>query len=334
MTTVTQRQSRIEPSIKSNQSPAPREEQKAQPKKTAPPPLNFGELLKIAAQKQHEPVHVVTEEKKDIERPLTSKEKKEIQEREARELRKKQLAMVQKNATISCSKPQNRPINSIGNGKNPTPGRIPKLQSSTVTNVKNVTNGVKLKSENPDRTKVSSYSKGKYNNSLPNRSEQSALSSNRNDTKSSTNSSSLSIGKKFSESRVGERQTYPIKNSNSSKITISSDKNSIDLKHKSSLSGANSNRTQANGKPLKPSISDIKPRQFPPADVKSKKIVSSTNIKSRPFPPNDVKPRQFPPADIKTRQFPPTDIKTRQFPPPDVRKSNIKKRPIKSKNLI
>ncbi|XP_064091728.1 protein SPT2 homolog [Macrobrachium nipponense] len=75
-----------------------KEKKKKKPKPAAPPPMSFVELMQMAKQKQSAPVQKLTvdniikekekEKKKEIDRPLTAKEKEELEDERRRKLRR------------------------------------------------------------------------------------------------------------------------------------------------------------------------------------------------------------------------------------------------------
>lgn len=75
-----------------------REKKKKKPKPAAPPPMSFVELMQMAKQKQSTPVQKLTadniikekekDKKKEIDRPLTAKEKEELEDERRRKLKR------------------------------------------------------------------------------------------------------------------------------------------------------------------------------------------------------------------------------------------------------
>jgi protein SPT2 len=79
--------------------------EKSKPKIKPAPVVNFEELLKIAAQKQHEDILVEVPTKKSDERPLTMKEKKELEEIEAaRKAKLNKISKIQKIPKLNALK--------------------------------------------------------------------------------------------------------------------------------------------------------------------------------------------------------------------------------------
>lgn len=100
---------------------------KAKPKLKAAPPVDFHALLKLAEKKQHEEIMIDVPSKKEPERLLTSKEKKEMEEIEA--ARKAKL----KPPTSTAAIPKIQKI-----------GAIPKLNESSKNDKNNNSNTDKL----------------------------------------------------------------------------------------------------------------------------------------------------------------------------------------------
>ncbi|KXJ79252.1 hypothetical protein RP20_CCG001767 [Aedes albopictus] len=274
-----------------------------------PAPPDFATLLKLAEQKQMEPVKVevpVIEKKKEPERLMTKKEKKEYEERQAYLEQKKirdrirndprlsekerQIKLAQYDAMKAGKIPPaaastNKPGSTSTNVMAPN-GRIPKLNSSS-------TGSEKPSAAPPKPTSASSSSR--------------PPSSSRPDEKRSSlqkpsPSTTAVPGKSKLESALTASKKPP-----TSSTAQSSSRDSSSIRKPSVPSSQ-----QQNGSPK---ISK------PPQAAVSAKPTSSSSVA------NGQKTRPFPPADVpqKTRQFPPSDVqKTRQFPPPDV----VRKRPL------
>ncbi|XP_062538715.1 protein SPT2 homolog isoform X2 [Armigeres subalbatus] len=285
-----------------------------------PAPPDFATLLKLAEQKQLEPVKVeapVVEKKKEPERLMTKKEKKEYEERQAYLEQKKIRDRIRNDARLSEKERQIKlaQYDAIKAGKVPPTaganksgasstnvmapnGRIPKLNSSGSDRPASSTTSLK-----PSSTTVSS--------------------------KPSTSSSSSS---KPSSSRPDDRRASLQKPSLDSVAAKSKLEAALTASKRSPTSQSSFKDSSNIRKPTPSSQQNgsakISSASKPPQS--SKPATSSTNNgqKTRPFPPADVpqKTRQFPPPDVqKPRQFPPADVqKTRQFPPPDV----TRKRPL------
>lgn len=102
--------------------------QKMKNKRPPPPTMDFQKLLKLAAEKQHEPIQVDVPQKKtkEPERLLTSKEKRELEQKkkELEERERRRSGLMNKTSQSNGeqrSKPSDAP---------PTNGRIPKLNGS------------------------------------------------------------------------------------------------------------------------------------------------------------------------------------------------------------
>lgn len=281
-----------------------------------PAPPDFATLLKLAEQKQMEPVKVevpVVEKKKEPERLMTKKEKKEYEERQAyleqKRIRdrirndprlsekERQIKLAQYDAIKAGKVPPSAGANKSGptstNVMTPN-GRIPKLNSS-------------------------------------------AGSSEKPSTAPPKPTSSSSSSKPSSSSRPDEKRTFPQKTSAEAASAKSKLEAALTASRKppSSAQSSSASREPSSIKKPVPSsqqngAAKISSTAKPSPQSSAKPTPSSTanGQKTRPFPPADVpqKTRQFPPPDVqKTRQFPPPDVqKTRQFPPPDV----MRKRPL------
>lgn len=269
------------------------QKRKTRLKKAPPPVLNFQNLLKLAEQKQHEPLEIEVQTKvKEPERLLTSKEKREIEERKA------YLAEKERRRIMNASGKQadGRGTNEIGNTvtKMAPNGRIPKLNAS--------------------ETKPST-------NRMPSDMRKSSSTNN-----STVPKSSLAKAKSEQNSnmRAPSGSTIPGKYGSSS----NSDILRSTLTKSSTISPSKGNRRPES----KPLPKDTTVRACPPKDIqrstkdlKSKSMIPSKEMKVREFPPRDVvKTREFPPRDaVKAREFPPKGIqrngdglKRKPMPPP------------------
>lgn len=269
------------------------QKRKARLKKAPPPMLDFKDLLKLAEQKQHEPLEIEVPTKvKEPERLLTSKEKREIEEKRAYLAEKERRRNMPPGAKTDGRGPSEsgKTVNKMAPN-----GRIPKLNA---TEAKPSASRVP-----PDTRKPSSTN----NSAVP--PPKSSLAKPKTDNNASMRPPTSSIVPSKSGSST---------NSNILRSTLTKP---------SSTSQSNGHR-KPDAKPLP---KDVKPRELPPKDIqrstkdlKPKSAMPSKEVKTREFPPRDVvKTREFPPRDVvKTREFPPRDVtKTREFPPRDIAKS-------------
>lgn len=248
---------------------------KPQPKKKPlPPPMGFADLLKLAQKKQHEPIIIPVKPKVEKERLMTKRQMQEhMREKERREQREKNLETNKKpsitNTPNKTTKTESIKVPKI-NEKSPSVNSISNKSSSKVaapTISKNITNKpiIKHTTEKPDSNKDSSK------NEL------------------------LEERKKLEAER---KQLMEMRRA------IEEEKRKL---------AQNRNRQ-----------GDIKARVKP----SNNKVIAKAKTVDSQIPSKDIKPRQFPPADLKLRSLPATN-KSKQFPPADVRltkhKQNVKK---------
>ncbi|EDS43992.1 latent nuclear antigen [Culex quinquefasciatus] len=264
-----------------------------------PPPPDFATLLKLAEQKQMEPVKLETpldtleKKKKEPERLMTKKEKKEYEERmaylEEKKIRdrirndpklsekEKQIKLARYDAMKSGKAPPAPSATSTGAAKPVNVmapnGRIPKLNSGTDKPAATVTSTSKPALKPP--TSASSSKPEERRPSAPSKPVDPARSK-----------LEAALTSKKPTSSTPSKPT-PTPSSSAAKKPISS---------------------ATSGKPSTSSSSSAK--VAPPA--------SNGQPKSRPFPPADVQ---------RTRQFPPPDVqRKRPGPPPSSSSSQFKKR--------
>ena len=260
------------------------EKKKEVPKKPkrppGPPPMDFASLLKIAEEKQHQPIEVQTAAKKkeEFERPMTKKERMELEERNKYLEEKKKRDMIRNNPELLAKAKAMAAAKNDSAQKMVPGGRIPKMNgsSSTVTSEKLV-------------------QKSKENGRIPS-SDAGPSTSKKNE-------------EKTSKSKLETALTAPKKPS----MAASSSK--LPPSNKPSTSKPSSSNSSAQ-KPIK-DLKEVKPRPPNPSTEvqKARPKNSSSDIqKSRQFPPPDIqKTRQFPPPDVqKTRQFPPPDMMSKK----------------------
>ncbi|KAJ6639797.1 Protein SPT2 like [Pseudolycoriella hygida] len=320
-----------------------REEQKAKLKNRPPPPpaLSFNQLLKLAEQKQHEPIEIKVETKpKEAERLLTMKEKREQEERQ----RHRQRFFAEKDKR-NQNRPEPERNDSKGSSQNGSPseprkmepnGRIPKIGSKPTPIPQKSTQDRQLNgdSKHPsEKRKISSQ---------PSKDDRDRKTEYRKPNPVPSLSSSQSRPGTSKPLPKAPRSEEKIATSNPQKTTTTSREfpskdagKPLAVTKDSKSNDGPRDRPQIDAKKTATSqnSNNIKTREFPPADVKTKKVPLA-DVKTRQFLPADVKTRQFPPADLKTRQFPPADVRTRQFPPADVRRPVSIKKPRKRHLVI
>ncbi|KAF2901726.1 hypothetical protein ILUMI_04454 [Ignelater luminosus] len=331
---------------------------KNKPKLSAPPVMNFTDLLKLAEQKQFQPIMVEVKPKEEEGPLMTKKQKKEFE-------RVQQWKESKKNRELGKPNPEK------------TENRIPKVSSAQ-------TNGHKIKpsgdnSQLPSKPSIpiKSANIDKLSNNLPkslpsaqnvksrdkevvhrNSSQvqkgslKSEISSSKLDSSKQKPPPSLpsSMPKKKPENNmIPNKKPQPIKeverksvsskplgnsysqSSTSKPITKS---NGNITNHKKDITINNGSRELQRSKvpnmkekempskniqPTKKApLNDFKPKQLPQKDLKPKQL-PPPNLKPKQLPPPDLKPKQFSPPDLKPKQFPPPDLKPKQFPPADLK---------------
>uniref|UniRef100_T1PIQ5 Protein SPT2 homolog n=1 Tax=Musca domestica TaxID=7370 RepID=T1PIQ5_MUSDO len=269
--------------------------------KRPPPPMDFQALLKLAEQKQHQPVEVpiVVPKKKEPERLLTSREKREMEERErakkAREQRERERNEDPKKSSNKSSSSASSSANSVQRME--PNGRIPKLSQAGSSNS---SGSSKVSSSNADRKPIpQDLKKSSSSSSLTNSSKHTSSSSNATSSKSSTHTSSSSSSSSLSsstKSKPSASSNQASKSSSSGSSSINNNKTNSSVNNKASSVGQKANGAVTSKNPY---------------GSVSKQPYSGP---AREFPPRD-------PKVTKTREFPPPDVqRTRQFPPPDVRR--------------
>lgn len=235
--------------------------QKMKFKRPPPPVMDFQKLLKLAEEKQHEPIQVEVQQKpKEPERLLTSKEKKEMEMRKAeleeRERRRKGLPSKAQIET-ETRKPETGLVN----------GRIPKLNSSSNSQPSKPT-----KSMPPP-------SQSSKSNGTPFKEPIRPISG--------SSSSKMQSKPAPSSKHIATKSSHVPQQTNG--------KRPIDMKARSQAHDSNTQKsiTKPSSVLKQPKTIDsknVKPREFPPRDV----------VKPREFPPRDlVRSREFPPRDVQ-----------------------------------
>ncbi|XP_071452746.1 protein SPT2 homolog [Hetaerina americana] len=117
------------------EKPEPEIKKKKRP--VAPPPMNFSDLLKVAAQKQFEPIKVEKKEvKEEDERPMTKKQKEEYLREKQYRMKKEEMARMAANKGKEKPHQSNSPqqvqeeARSSPVAKSPSVPRIPKLNGA------------------------------------------------------------------------------------------------------------------------------------------------------------------------------------------------------------
>lgn len=240
--------------------------QKMRNKRPPPPVMDFQKLLKLAEEKQHQPIQVeVPQKQKEPERLLTSKEKKEL------EIRKAELEERERRRHGLPSKSQTNGDNRKTESSL-TNGRIPKLNGSNPSSSK-----VQPSSSSSSQSAVDSRRASNPTFKVPARPAPS-MSSNKTPQKSQPSSN-------------GSIKPIAPKTTN---VPQSNGKRPVDLKSKSQPHDTQRSLPKPNSvsKPLSKPIDskNVKPREFPPRDL----------AKPREFPPRDlIKSREFPPRDVQ-----------------------------------
>jgi len=231
-------------------------------RKSLPPPMGFADLLKLAAVKQHEPVVIEVKPKIDNERPMTKRQKMEyIQEKERKEQREKKDLEANKKTSIVSNKPDKTQLN-----------KIPKASEKSV-----ISNSTSNKSISKVTTTISKQITDKSNDKH---------NIEKSNSKRSPKNELLEERKKLEAER---KQLEEIRRSlEEEKRKLAQSKNKMEnMKSQPSnkLSPTKSINKQVSSK-------DIKPRQFPPSDIK----LPLANTKSKQFPPSYVGPLKSKPV--------------------------------------
>ncbi|XP_011636227.1 protein SPT2 homolog [Pogonomyrmex barbatus] len=229
-------------------------------KKPMPPPMGFAELLKLAEKKQHEPVVMEVKPKVENERPMTKRQKIEyIQEKERREQReKKDLEAKKTSITGASSKSDKAQLN-----------KIPRTSEKLV-----VSNPM------PNKNTV------KISTTIPKRIIDKSDDKHVEKANSSRNSSKNELLEERKKLEAERKQLEEMRRAiEEEKRKLAQSKNNLeDIKSQSS-----NKLNVIKSKPVDKQISakDIKPRQFPPLDVKLQSSLANN------------KPKQFPSPDVR-----------------------------------
>ncbi|GAB1861601.1 Protein SPT2 homolog [Camponotus japonicus] len=248
-------------------------DEKPKPKrKSLPSPMGFAELLKLAEKKQHEPVMIEVKPKVDEERPMTKRQKMEyIHERERKEQRgKKDLDTDKKISTTKKDLDTDKKISTTTlNKSNKTQlNKIPKTSEKSP-----ILNSILNKNSSKTATIISKK--------IIDKSNEKQNTEKYNSSKISSKNELLEERKKLeAEKRQLEEMRRAIEEEKR-KLEQSKNKQEDIKSHSSSKE-----MIKSKGSSIDKQISkDIKPRQFPPLDLKS----PLTNNKLKQTRPLDIK---------------------------------------------
>lgn len=264
--------------------------EKPKPKHRPAPIVDFQALLKLAEQKQHEEIEIeVPTTKKKEERPMTSKEKRELEEAEAA-----RRARIQRVKMAKMSDKNNNNGAKIRIDKKPQIKTEDELKKPKLELEKMKPQAINTKSDK----NANSFSKSNQSQ-IPSKLRESLTKPMKRPLEPSSSKSKLNS---YPNVSVKSRENHKPQNGHGSNQQKPSP---IPVKTKPSSSQITNN----------PKVPE-KTRQFPPKDLQ---------LKSRDFPPKDLmRAREFPPKDLmRSREFPPRDLKTMKRGKPSL---NIKKR--------
>uniref|UniRef100_A0A182RL74 Protein SPT2 homolog n=1 Tax=Anopheles funestus TaxID=62324 RepID=A0A182RL74_ANOFN len=300
-------------------------------KPNVPPPPNFSTLLKIAETKQFEPIKVEVNaaKKREDDRPLTSKERKEYEERKAFMEMKRLRDKVKQNDSLSEEEKQRRLVRL---DELRAAGKLPGIPPLPVTSSRKPTPGAQVSStSNSSRTMFK----------IPKRTEGSTaadpakIASNADKPVAAvvTKTMPLSTPELKAKPTAGvtkptgsgtQKTTSTPSMSSSSSTGRTSSKQNPQPSGTVSTSQKSSSTTGAvtlNGKSLPPPVQ--KPAVANGKSTTASNRHSGGTVPTKP-PPNG---KQMPGASLRTtaptKRPPPEPVtQTRQFPPPDVQRSN------------
>ncbi|XP_022900928.2 protein SPT2 homolog [Onthophagus taurus] len=243
------------------------EKKKEKTKFKAAPPVNFDDLLKLAAKKQHEPI-IIEPKKVEEERLLTKKQKKEMEkEKEWRDRKESRGKPQPENRNTILKPPQavnGAPTNDIKNIKKPE-FKVPIAKPS-------------LPSSNPPK-----------------------IQSEKNPIAKDINKRVEKLPQKINDKERIEREKLLMKNPNLPSLNRNGEKKPIQSLTNGKRKELNSKDLQKRPLDVRPQkMQDIKPKEFPPKDLKPKQFHPS-DLKPKQFPPPDVKKKQFPSKDVKRK---------------------------------
>lgn len=234
--------------------------EKPKPRPKAAPPVDFHALLKLAEQKQHEEIMIEVPTKKEPERLLTMKEKRELEELEASRKAKHKPSLVPSSSAIP---------------KIPKLGAIPKVGDHDRNNNDNGTRKPIISKSSPNGIKTPA--------AIP-----SSSSLDRTKQKATTNSPQPS------NSKLRDALSKPEKSSQKMPPpqSVPSSSKSSTISKSREIPGKNISHSM-NGKPST-SKEIAKTREFPPRDLqKTREFPPRDLARTREFPPRDLKrPRE------------------------------------------
>lgn len=280
--------------------------------------IDFVALLKLAEQKQHEPIVIEVKPKEEEGPLLTKKQKREIEKEQQRK-----DAKFQNKPTTHLDKSKKPQSNDKGSVSKPADDRLKKASSRS-----EISNSPKSFDKIP---KVNSPTFVKprqpLNNSLQNSKSSNNVVADKNGVSKVPNNER---GRNFNE----PKSKLPEKNRSSNDLTKKTDfqrpmekkslpQNQKTIPPRKELKPNGLSRDLLKQRPqqsaIKSNKEDIPERKFQSNSlaIKTAQQTPTNGYKTKPSLP----PKQFPPPDLKAKQFPPKDFKSKQFPPPkDVRR--------------
>ncbi|XP_072767758.1 protein SPT2 homolog [Anoplolepis gracilipes] len=238
-------------------------DEKPKPKrKSIPPPMGFAELLKLAEKKQHEPVMIEVKPKVEEERPMTKRQKMEyLQERERKEHRERKD--LEPNKKISDT--------SVLNKSNKTQlNKTPKINEKSP-----ILNSLLTKNSPKAATTISKK--------IVDKSNEKHNAEKCSSSKTSSKNELLEERKKLEAERRQLEEMRRAIEEEKKKLAQSKSKQEDVKSHFSNKEMAKTKNSSVDKQKSK----DIKPRQFPPSDLKSHSSLANNRIKQ--IPPSDIK---------------------------------------------
>lgn len=234
------------------------------------PIVDFQALLKLAEQKQHEPIKMeIQSKKKDPDRLMTSKEKREQEELDA--------FMKAKDARAK--------------------GRIPKLNSA----IPRLSDSKQDRNNNDGSSRANGSDKfRKPLNSSDKLAKPSTSTSSKLQAALQKPQSSVRPSQSAQKAILGHNN----KSQPTSSKTVANSSKSKEVPSRNTVAQRPGAGTSSKD------MKNIKARPFPPKDVQKTREFPPRDIqRTREFPPRDVqRTREFPPRDVqRTREFPPRD---------------------------
>ncbi|XP_043198307.1 protein SPT2 homolog [Amphibalanus amphitrite] len=246
----------------------------------APPPpgLDFHSILALAAEKQHQPIVVPEKPAADPEqRPLTAREKADLEASRQRELRKQGKLPPAKHKDYNDLLPPEKPRRG---------SKIPKKE---------------VKSEAVVREEPEPEPRPGPSGARPAEKPRHKDSPSRPPAADVQRKPAPEVRRRAASPpdprRPGLAPPSTSKRKSSPPPPPSAKKHAPEAKKKPAM----------DVKPKQFPPADLKPKQFPPADMKRKQFPPA-DVKRKQFPPADLQPKQFPPADMKKRRFNPANL--------------------------